>query len=76
MSKVISLAHPATTLLALVSVAAQHKHRTTMQHGQADAQTAAPSTQTVTCRRDPHPGTRRRRAADPGPACGSRQHAR
>ncbi|ENE1251339.1 copper resistance protein B [Stenotrophomonas maltophilia] len=47
----------ATTLLALVSVAAQAQAQNGhAAHGQADAQTAAPSTQTVAPAADPHAG--------------------
>lgn len=57
MSKALPTRALATTLLALVSVAAQAQAQNDhAAHGQADAQTAAPSTQTVAPAADPHAG--------------------
>ena len=59
MSKALPTRALATTLLALVSVAAQAQAQNDhAAHGQADAQTAAPSTQTVAPAADPHAGQR------------------
>lgn len=57
MSKALPTRALATTLLALVSVAAQAQAQNDhAAHGQTDAQTAAPSTQTVPPAADPHAG--------------------
>ena len=76
MSKALPTRALATTLLALVSVAAQAQAQNDhAAHGQADAQTAAPSTQTVAPAADPHESRDVGERLDRGPGHGSRQHA-